>query len=167
MFKKNVAVLIGFVLLTLCGCATKKAYDYAEFHNNLYSNSQFYSQYEIVYIKQIKDNEIVVVSPFLADSNDYLPENLIKLHFGLQIINPYKERMDVWVDYAFIGLGDEEFFHKKSYLYKSVTLPEDFLSIEMPYATNIHSQVEFQVTVDSNGRTLYESSKAKYRVMGD
>lgn len=154
-------------ILLLCGCATTKSYDYAELSYSLYNDAQIYSQYEIVFVKQIKDKETIVVLPFLANSNSYLPEEIIKLHLGLNIVNPYKEKMDVWVDYVFMGLGDEEFFQQKSYLYKSVTLPQEFLSIEMPYNTNIHSQVEFQVTVDSNGRTIYESSKAMYKIRGD
>lgn len=168
MFKKNVTVFIGIILLTLCGCATNnRAYDYAEIQYNLYNDTRFISQYEIVYIQKQKDNEIVVVSPFLADRNQYLPKDLIKLHFGLQIINPFEQKMDIWVDYTFTGIDDKEFFHQKSYLYKSVTLPEEFLSIELPHNTNVHSQIEFQVTVDSDGRVLYESSKAMYRVKGD
>jgi hypothetical protein len=168
VFNKNVTVLWVLILLLLCGCATHKSYDYANFSRSLYNDASFYSQYEIIYqIKDKKNNDVVVVTPFLADSNAYLPEKIIKLHLGLNVVNPYKEVLNVWVDYTFRGIDNKDFFQTKSYLYKSVALPEEFLSIDMPYSTNIHSQIEFFVTIEKNGKPLYESSKALYRVKGD
>ena len=59
----------------LCGCAIiNESHDFADYHSSLIYDISFYSQYEIIYKAKTKDGEKLVVAPFLADSNNYLPE---------------------------------------------------------------------------------------------
>lgn len=153
-------------LLLFCGCAHNKSYDYAEYYKSLQSDMSFYSQYEIIYKEDTKKGN-VIVSPFLADSNNYLPNQIIKLQFGLKVINPNREKFVVWIDYQFVEIDtNDELIRKSKLVHMSQELPEEFISINMPYLTNIHSQIRFSVIVigSNKGNVLYKSTEALYRV---
>ena len=161
--RRNCAVVL-FIILLLCSCSTNKSYDYAEFSRSLTNDMTFYSQYEIVYKVDSKKGEIVIVSPFLSDSNKYLPEKIIKLHLGLQVTNPNLYKFVIWMDYQFGEIGENDVLRKTKLVHMSQELPEEFISIDLPYDTNIHSQIKLTVSVISNGRVLYKSSEALYKV---
>ena len=159
------SVLI-IMLLLLCGCATTKSYDYAEYYNSLTSNMSFYSQFEIIYKAETKKGELVV-APFLANSNNYLPNQVIKLQFGLNVINPNREKFVIWVDYAFVEVGtNDELVRKSKLVHKSQDLPEEFISIDMPYVTNIHSQISFSIVILGRNGVIYKSTEALYKTKG-
>jgi len=143
------------------GCATHKAYNYAEYKSSLLSNMTFYSQYEIAY--KIKDT--VIASPFFSDSNEYLPNNVIKLHLGLLVRNPNLQKFDIWVDSIFTGIDTDDYIQTSKLVYSSQGLPEEFISIDLPTHKD-NSQVEVYVSVVSNYQVLYESTKAMYRIKG-
>jgi hypothetical protein len=145
--------------MMLFGCATHKAYNYAEYKSSLLSNMTFYSQYEIAY--KIKDR--IVVSPFFSDSNEYLPNDVIKLHLGLLVRNPNLQKFDIWVDSIFKGLNTDDYIQTSKLVYNSQGLPEEFISIDLPTHKE-DSQVEVYVSVVSNDQILYESTKAIYRI---
>jgi hypothetical protein len=153
-------------MLLFGGCATYKSYDYAEYHKSFSSDMSFYSQYEIIYKADTKRGNLVV-APFLANSNDYLPNQIIKLQYGLKVINPYRERFVVWIDYKFVEFDtNDELIRKSKLVYKSQDFPEEFISIDMPYITNIHSQIHFSVVVLGDNGILYKSTEALYKTKG-
>lgn len=160
---KNVFFAV-LCIIFITGCATTKSYDYADYSNSLKTNLSFYSQYEIIYKVKTKKGERIIVSPFLASSNTYLPEQVLKLHLGLKIINPNKEHFKIWVDSKFTEIGTDKVFQKMNFVYVTQILPEEFVSINLPL-TNIHSQVDFFVIVMSDGDVLYRSL-ARYKMKG-
>ena len=154
------------IMLLLLGCATGKSYDYAEYHRSFTSDMSFYSQYEIIYKADTKKGNLVV-APFLANSNNYLPNQVIKLQFGLNVINPNREKFVVWVDYAFVEVDtNDELVRKSKLVYKSQALPEEFISIDMPYVTNIHSQISFSIVILGRNGVIYKSTEALYKTKG-
>jgi len=166
---KNITV-ISFLLLLCCGCATHTQYNYADYQKSLSTDVSFYSQYEIVYKLKINKKDRVIIAPFLADSNGYLPNEIIKLHLGLNIVNPNQEKLNIWVDYKFTGIDTKDVVLKENFVFKSQKSLESFHSIDMPCSTNIHTQVEFYVYVtlyDNDEYILYKSSLAKYRIKGN
>ncbi len=160
------AVLLVLVSLLITNCATHKAYNYADFHSSLQSGMTFYTQYEILYKANTKDGDKLVVAPFLADSNNYLPGKVIKLHLGLIVNNPSREKFVIWIDYQFLGIDDGKVFKRSKLAYKAQGLPEEFISIDMPFDTNMHSKVKFAAEVVSNGVVLYKSTEALYKIKG-
>ena len=163
------SVLIIMLLLLFCGCATyDKSYSYADYQRSFVNDMVFYSQYEIIYKQQTKDGYKLVVAPFLADSNNYLPNEVVKLHLGLSVINPNREKFVIWVDYQFVGIDDnDEFVRKTKLVHKSEQgLPEEFISIDMPYHTNVHSQIHFKIEVFNSKGMLYKSTEALYKIKG-
>jgi len=167
MCKNVVTVLMLWVFLL--GCATTKAYDYAEYHNSLTGSQDmsFCSQYEIAYSVQNKKGKVVtIVSPFLANSNQYLPEKILKFHLGLKVFNPNKRKFKVWVESEFTGLDTDYHLLISNFVNVSQILPEEFISINLPYITNVHSQVNFKMMVISDNKILFESPKAMYRLRG-
>jgi hypothetical protein len=143
----------------LFGCATHKAYNYADYKSSLLSDMTFYTQYEIAY--KLKDH--VIVSPFLADSNEYLPNDIVKLHLGLLVKNPRLQHFDIWVDSVFTGLDSNDELQTSTLVYQSQGLPEEFISIDLP-THKVNTQVEFTAVVVSEDRILYESFKARYKI---
>lgn len=155
--------LLLFAILILTGCATNEAYNYGEFQSPLNSNMSFYSQTEIVFTH----NKHIIAAPFLSDHNDYLPDNIIKLHLGLLIQNPDKTQFVIWAYYRLTDIDNPE----KTYNMSRVVviphaLPEGFVSIDMPFQTNIHSQIDFSVSVLSENQLLYKSTLIRYKTKG-
>jgi len=161
---KNVFIAV-FLCIIFSGCATTKSYDYADYSSSLKNGLSFYSQYEIIYKIKTKKGEKIIVSPFLADSNNYLPEKILKLHFGLKIINPNKEHFKIWVDSKFTEIGTDKVFQKLNFVHVAQILPEEFVSINLPL-TNIHSKVEFFVIITSDSGDILYSSLARYKIKG-
>lgn len=164
-------VIIFLVILLLCGCSKHIQFDYADYKTSLSTDVSFYSQYEIIYASEINKKRAIITAPFLADSNTYLPKEIIKLHLGLNITNPREHKLNIWVDYRFTGIDTKDVVLKENFvLYRSQKSPESFYSIDMPCslkATNKHSQIEFYVYVtlhDNEEHILYKSSVAKYRL---
>lgn len=156
-------VFIVCLIFLFCNCASMKVYDYAEYHNSLTYDISFYSQYEIAY--KIK-NQIITTS-FLANSNEYLPEDIIVLHIGLLINNPKRGKFVVWSEFKVTSIDTGKLIQKTRLKHVAKSLPEEFISIDMPYNTNIHSEIEFSVSVmDYSGNILYQSSKALYKIRG-
>jgi len=136
---------------------------YAEYRQEI-NGMSFYTQYEILYVATTPKGKRLVVSPFLADSNEYLPNNIVKLHLGLQTINPTEEVFNIWLDWKVLDYYNGDVILQKSKLvHMSQGLPEEFISIDLPYKTNIHSKIEILVEVISNGRVRYAST-AKYKI---
>jgi hypothetical protein len=164
--KKVFAVLL--VLVLFCGCGTfSKSHDYADYSMSLTHDISFYSQYEIIYKAKTKKGYKLVVAPFLADSNNYLPEKIIKLHFGLKVFNPNREKFVVWMDFQFVEVDGELFQRTSKLVYKSQALPEEFINIDLPYITNIHSEISLSISViGGEGKVLYQSTEALYKVRG-
>lgn len=163
------------MLFLLCGCSTHTQYNYADYQKSLSTDVSFYSQYEIIYTAEVNKKKQVIIAPFLADSNVYLPDEdqIIKLHLGLNIINPKDHKLNIWIDYKLTGIDTKDVVLKENFvLYRSQKSPESFYSIDMPCSsnlTNMHSQIEFYtyVTLDGNDeQILYKSSLAKYRIEG-
>lgn len=145
--------------MMLFGCATHKAYNYADYKSSLLSDMTFYTQYEIAY----KSKDRIIVSPFFSDSNEYLPNDIVKLHLGLLVKNPSLQNFDIWVDSIFTGLDTDDELQTSTLVYQSQGLPEEFISINLP-THKVNYQVEFQAVVVSDDRILYESQKARYRI---
>ena len=167
MFKRIITILLLGMFVT--GCTTSKAYNYAEYHSSLSGsqNMTFYSQYDIAYKVQTKKGKVVtVVSPFLADSNAYLPEKVVKLHLGLKVLNPNKESFGLWVESECVGIDTDYYIQIRKFVGNSRMLPENIISIDLPHQTDLDSQVTFRVSVIVDGDTLYESTTAKYRIKG-
>jgi len=165
MFKKYVAV-VSFLIL-LCGCSTHTQYNYADYQKSFSTDVSFYSQYEIIYLVKVNKKTQVIVAPFLADSNGYIPneDQIIKLHLGLNIINPNQEKLNIRVDYKLTGIDTKDVVQKENFVFKSQKSPNSFLSIDMPYSlkSTKNLQVEFYVyvTLDENDEhVLYKSSSA-------
>lgn len=146
-------------MIFMFGCATHKAYNYADYKSSLLYDMTFYTQYEIAY--KIEDK--IIASPFFADSNEYLPNDIVKLHLGLLVKNPSLQHFDIWVDSIFTGLDSDEVFQTSTLVYQSQGLPEEFISINLP-THRVNTQVEFSAIVVSEDRILYESSRAKYKI---
>lgn len=163
MFRYTVLIIL---ILLFCGCASNNAYDYADYSRSFETEMTFYSQYEIIYKAKTNRKEKLVVAPFLSDSNQYLPEEIVKLHFGLIVVNPKREKFTIWMDYSFNGIGNDEFKIKKSKIVaKSQSLPEEFISIDLPHVTNTHAQVKILIEVVGSEKVIY-STKALYKTKG-
>ena len=151
------------LLLFLTGCATQKAYNFGEYQSSLNSDMAFYSQTEIVY----RHNKQVIVAPFLSDNNDYLPDGIIKLHLGLLIQNPEKINFVIWSDYRLTDIDNpKKIYNMSRVVALPQSLPEGFVSIDMPFQTNIHGQIDFSVSVLSGERLLYKSTVVRYKTKG-
>jgi len=154
-------VLIG-VLLFMVGCAHHKSLNYADYQRSFKNDMAFYSQYEILYKVTTKEGEKLVVAPFLADSNNYLPKKVVKLHFGLSVINPKREIFTVWIDSK---TNDDR---TARIVHKSQSLPDEFISVDLPYFiakkdTNIKCIV---LVLGKGGNLLYQSPMARYKIKG-
>lgn len=160
---KILKYVILVAILLLLSCSEHKVYNYADYKRSFDNGMQFYSQYEIAYQKEGK----VFFDPFLSDRNNYLPEKVIELHYGLKIVNPYKVPFDVWMTYEVKNVDGNEVLKRKEHVYKSQLLPLEFIIIELPHETNIHSNIKCKISViDNRGETLYESFEAFYKVRG-
>jgi hypothetical protein len=150
------------MIIFLSGCSAQKAYNrYGGMQNNLNTNIVFYGQYEIMY----KQHDRIHVNPFLSNSNSYLPDETIKLHFGLSVNNPSREYFEVWIEARFIELDTNNLFQLTKYVYVTRKLPEEFISIPLPRDIYTRSQVEFWVSVMSKEKdVLYQSSKVFYKI---
>jgi hypothetical protein len=107
----------------------------------------------------------LVVTPFLADNGNYLPKKVVKLHFGLSVINPKRESFIVWIDFK------DGLFQKSRIVYKSQSLPEEFISVDLPYAFKSNKMKEMKVVceilvLDKRGNLLYQSPMARYKIKG-
>ncbi len=161
------AVLIVLSIVLLQSCAHNKTYNYADYKQSFNTGMSFYSQYELVYLATAENGkEKLIVTPFLADSNQYLPGKIVKLHLGLKIINPSEEKFVIWKDYQFTGIDSDEYLQTSKLVHMSQGLPEEFISIDLPYMTNIHSKVSFSIEVISEKGVLYKSSRALYKIKG-
>ena len=156
-------------LFLLVSCAHNKVYDYAEYQRSFTTGMEFYSQYEIIYKVKAKKGEMLVTSPFLADSDNFLPKRVQKLHLALNVVNPNREKFTVWIDSKLYQIGKEEkcLFSEKKIVYRSQSLPSELISIDLPYATNIKSKIRCSIIIlGREGIILYQSSEAKYKIKG-
>lgn len=147
-------------MVVLVGCATTKTYDYAEYRHSLTGDLSFYSQYEIIYKT---DNGKPIASPFLADSNRFIPKETIKLHLGVALQNPNLICFDVWLESLFTRLDTKETLKTARLIHMSEGLPKEFISVDLPIHKANH-KVECSVIVVSGDTVLYESSKARYKI---
>lgn len=163
-------VVLVMILFLFCGCAMNKSYEYGEFSSSLYSDIAFNSRYEIVYkIKSQNGKEIFLTSPFVANSNEFIPKNVVKLHLGIQVFNPSEEKLSVWIEYKITEIDTGKTLSKKMVEYKTLLDPEFFLSIDLPKKSPVDSVVEFQTMIyrSNGGVSLYKSPKVVYKVKGE
>ena len=154
-------VLIGVMLLLLVSCAHHKVLNYADYQRSFKNDMTFYSQYEILYKVTTKDGEKMVVAPFLADSNNYLPKKVVKLHFGLSVINPRRETFTVWID----SRANEN--QRARIVHRSQSLPDEFISIDLPFTSKKDTTIKCIVLVlGKGGNLLYQSPIARYKIKG-
>jgi len=153
-------ILLMFLLFM--GCAHHNSYNYADFSRSFSNDMTFYSQYEILYkVITEKGNEKLVIAPFLADMNNYLPKKVVKLHFGLSVINPHGETFTVWID----SKNDE--FETKRIVHMSESLPNEFISIDLPSTSQTDAQIKCYIMVlGKGGNLLYQSPMARYKIRG-
>jgi hypothetical protein len=87
---------------------------------------------------------------------------------GLYVVNPKKEFFEVRVESKFTELDTGNFLEKNKFVYRSQMLPEEFINIDLPRNIDLSdSQVEFKAMVlDKDGKNLFESEVAKYRIKG-
>lgn len=155
-------VLIGVLLLLFVSCAHHKSLNYADYQRSFENGMIFYSQYEILYKATSKDREKLVVAPFLADMNNFLPKKVVKLHFGLSVINPKRETFTVWIDFK----GDE-FIQNSRIVHRSQSLPDEFISVDLPFTAKKDTNIKCIVLVLGNGgNLLYQSPMARYKIRG-
>lgn len=157
----SVFVAMVFMLITI-SCSTHKVNTIGDYRQEI-NGISFHGQYEILYWVKTHDGKSLIATPFATDSNDYLPENTVKLHLGLKTINPLHEKFDIWLDWKLFNMDGDLILQKSKLVHMSQGLPEEFISINLPYMTNIHSKFETFVEVISNGEVRYSSS-AKYKI---
>jgi hypothetical protein len=155
-------LIIG--LLFLSGCATNSSYQVGGYQNNLHSDLKIFGQYEIQHIVIIDRQKRVFSKPF--DSNGkYLPDRIIKLHLGLMVDNPNREKFEIWIEAKFTELNTGDLFQLTKYVYKSQMLPKEFISIDLPRNVKPNSEVEFWAkAISIDGNVLYKSSMVKYKI---
>ena len=154
-------VLIGVMFLLLVSCAHHKSLSYADYQRSFKNDMSFYSQYEILYMVATKEGEKMVVAPFLADSNNYLPKKVVKLHFGLSVINPRRETFTVWIDSRTNEHQTARIVHK------SQSLPDEFISVDLPFISKKDTNIKCIVLVlGKSGNLLYQSPMARYKIKG-
>lgn len=155
-------VLIGIMFILLVSCAHNKVHNYADYQRSFENGMTFYSQYEILYMASTKKGEKMVVAPFLADINDFLPEKVVKLHFGLSVINPKRETFTVWIDFK-----DDEFVENSRIVHRSQSLPDEFISVDLPFIAKKDTTIKCIVLVlGKGGNLLYQSPMARYKIKG-
>lgn len=149
------------MLFLLVSCAHHKTHNYADYQRSFVNEMAFYSQYEILYKVTTKDGERMVVAPFLADSNDYLPKKVVKLHFGLSVINPRRETFTVWIDSK---TNDHQI---SRIVHQSQSLPDEFISVDLPFIAKKDTNIKCIVLVlGKGGNLLYQSPMARYKIRG-
>jgi hypothetical protein len=157
-------LFIALVLMfSLMGCATT-SHNYASYSRSFDNDFVFYSQYGIAY----KSGDFVVIGLFFSDENTYLSDQILNLRLGLYVVNPKKEFFEVRVESKFTELDTGNFLEKNKFVYRSQMLPEEFINIDLPRNIDLSdSQVEFKAMVlDKDGKNLFESEVAKYRIKG-
>lgn len=160
--KIRLLAMVGFLLL-LGGCSHTSQSSIGKYQNNIYSGTKFLSQYEMVL--KVEGKQHFIAMPFPASDNRYLPEGIEKLHLGLKIYNPIKDKIKIWIEARFTDLDTGNLFKLTTYVYGTHGLPEEFISIPLPRNVITHSQIEFWVkAISEEGNTLYQSSKAYYKV---
>jgi hypothetical protein len=164
MLHRIITILI-IGLLFLSGCAVNSSYQVGGYQNNLYSDIKFLGQYEIQYVITTRDDKrMVLVKPFISDGKN-LPDKITKLHLGLMVINPNREKFEVWIESKFTELDTGNLFQLNKYVYKTQVLPKEFISIPLPRNVKPNTQVEFWVqAVSEGGVVLYKSSMVNYKI---
>jgi hypothetical protein len=145
-------------------CSSHKLNTIGEYRQDI-NGMIIHGRYEIVYVTNTNNGKIMIAAPFISDSDNYLPENIVKLHLGLKIINPRHEKFNAWIDWKVLGKSNDVILQNSYLVHISQGLPEEFISVDLPYETNINSTYEVSVEIVSDGEVRY-TSMAKYKIKG-
>ena len=162
---KNI-LLCGVAILFLYGCATTSN-TVGGLHNDMATGLTVYHQYQQTTASLNNKQQIIHTnSVFKTDTNKNLPSNIVKLELSMAIINPYKQKFEIWQTVKFADMKSNKVYLKQKKLrYESQLLPEELISLDMPIESESYSQVIFSVDViDSNGKVLYTTYTARYKI---
>ena len=158
----------GIVLLILCGCASTSSIDkVGGYQNNMATGLQFQYQYFYTFISTDQNGKLIETeSLFKTDQNEDLPSNIVKLKIGMLVINPHKQKFEVWENLQFINLETDKIYLKhKKLRYQSQLLPEEIVYLDLPLVLEEYTQVIFSVDIlTESGELLYDTYKAEYKI---
>lgn len=166
MFKR--ILLCGLAILFM-GCATSQTNTIGGFNNDMASGLTVLHQYHQTASILNKDKKAVYyTTTFKTDLDADLPQNIVKLALAMSIVNPYKQKFEIWERVNFIDVSTGKLYFKSEKLrYPSDShrlLPEGLISIDLPVYAEQHTQVLFFATVKSNGRVIYTTYTARYKI---
>jgi hypothetical protein len=161
-------LLCGVAILFLFGCSTTtNSHTVGGFHNNMETGLSVYHQYVAIHLGKTKNGELVKSEIiFKADQNENLPSNIVGIRLSIRVINPYNQKFEVWENLEFKNLETDKIYLKhKKLRYISQPLPEELISVKMPFVLDVYSQVIFSVDIlDENGNKLYSTYIARYKI---
>jgi len=164
----NRILLCGLAILFI-GCATSQTNTIGGFNNDMESGLTVYHQYHMTASFLNKDKRVVHhSSTFKTDLNADLPQNVVKLDLAMSIVNPFKQQFEIWERVNFIDVSTGKLYFKSEKLRYPLgshqLLPKELISIDLPVYAKQHTQVLFFVIVRSNGRVIYTTYTARYKI---
>jgi len=166
MLKKSCVL---FVALFFIGCAHHTKNTVGGMYSSLETGLTVHHQYQIETTYTDKEKRVIhSYSAFGSDLNTDLPSNTVSLDLLMAIVNPHKQKIEVWERVNYIDLETDEIFYKSERLrYKPELLPEELISISfgLPMESDKHCRVVYYAYVkDSMGENIYHTYTARYKI---